>query len=295
MRDIAESLVDLQFTKVWEIKIDRSKQPSLPDPLSLIMKWSDFIYHYNVADECDGFFVREQSFLGNGTFIPLENFKKLWANGIICTTGAELNNPLGNTDIVRKEDKEAPKSKKQANTTKQQQPSQVLANPQVCDRCGQFILRKGNMPAHTDSCNKKWVIEQARREYKKQQIALARVRSNPINLLEELRGKNGMPIAVSIGFARKIHKKKCARFTEDQKDIMIHLFSLGEQPGGTKWSPEAAHQYMIEQLGDDDALQPEQIKSWWSTYHRKRRLELLDKTPAKSKRATETVSYIIVY
>ena len=69
-----------------------------------------------------------------------------------------------------------------------------------------------------------------------------------------------------MGYARNQGREGVVRHTPEQKRFMMDLYDQGALSKAYQKTAEKARELMIEQFGEDDALETSQIKSFWGSY-----------------------------
>lgn len=292
---------NIQCTTVWQLNIDRSIQQHLPTPAANIKKWSDTELTYD-ENGPTGIIFREQSFLGKGHFVSKADLEALWVCGVQGTTNASLSSydeiSVGVSDpspIITTKKTKIGKKRNRAeldedidtsttsttstptraapSTTSATSATSTFTNSTTniskkCLGCGLWVLRNGNTDKHKKTCEGKLIKKQYKQNNFRNNVKAAGMQA--VSSANTATSKTQQTtILLPIGLARKPGRKPSKRHSPEQKEIMIDLFEAGERKK-SKYTPAMARTHMIQVLGEEQALEPKQIKAFWGSYKQKR-------------------------
>lgn len=150
---MAASITELNHTTLLELVIDRGAQQPTATSLTNITRWSQFEYVYKLSVWL-GVTVREQSFCGKGTFISVENLKKLWLSPQQSTNSA-LITPIipTTTNPTPLPQQNTPRTPNIKISHKKAPPPPSFDNQAfLCRYCALLILRECNIDMHEAKC-----------------------------------------------------------------------------------------------------------------------------------------------
>ena len=150
--DIVAGTERLRGTNVYEITLDRDKEPQSAKTWQGISNYFSFVYEYSENGECSAITAQEQTGVGPTTRLKKDQIDNLWANPV-SETGASTQ-----FDLAKGKEKTPLIEKKQMSSTpevqlQQAQECQTVLNNSVvrCLDCGACFLREGNLVLHKGS------------------------------------------------------------------------------------------------------------------------------------------------
>lgn len=177
--DITNGTKDhLKGTHVYEIQIDRTKEPPSAKTWTGITGYREFIYHYN-NNACIQIEVKEQTNVPKSKLLKGEWLLKLWPS-YICSastsTGVTSTFDIedSQTKVPRfqvKAAKQTKKCKQKTETTTPIAEDESLYTERKCRVCSKFFLRKGSLARHI-RCKRCKTSEEPRKKHDAIEIAL---------------------------------------------------------------------------------------------------------------------------
>ena len=266
----SEDIVDgtkehLRGTHVYEIMIDRTKEPCSAKTLDKITSYADFTFKNDHTID-----ARELTNAGTTLHLKKNKIEKLWPSYIsthCLSTGVTSEFDQSSAENVE------PKFKKQkkGDQTKQLKVRNVNTDPNAskvnnnkCPNCNKVFLRKKPLQKHLNSrkCLERKKASKTLEEIKASiPVVQALGLNSRINLLY---------CSLLKGSAMKTKLRKNIRFTAEQKNLMERCFDVGEKDKKNRYTAQTCEKLMGEQLGKEMTLTQRQIKSFWSAYKRRK-------------------------
>jgi len=268
----------LRGTHVYGVSIDRSKEPESAKTMKGITEFSDFEYFYDENKNLQYIIARNQTRMLESKRFESSELKKLWEHSFenestraisnfsleYATTVTELSQ-RPNIPLVKKDNLGTP-SCSTALTT-------LHRNNTCCD-CGKSFLQKGNLTRHEENgscfkssstCNED-PIKNTDSLIKQKVCKQSRTEGSDLSP-EEKSWLNSMP--------GRADKSNCPtrtnkHFSEQQKEIMIECYLKGVDDRNKRYTAAMCQDEMLQKLGAGNKLKENQIKSFWSRYHRQR-------------------------
>ena len=159
--DIIAGTERLRGTNVYEIVIDRTREPQSAKTWQGISSYFSFVYHYNINLECCEIMAQEQTGLGPSTTLKKAQMDNLWSNCSVDTgalTHFDLEKGNRKAPLVEKKKTTALVVGKENQQQQSVQIEEVSSNCLTkCPECGVCFLRKGNLKMHRESkrCQKR--------------------------------------------------------------------------------------------------------------------------------------------
>lgn len=269
-----EDIVDgtrgrLRGTHVYPIEINRGAEPQSAKTLAGISQYGDFQY------TAEGIVMRENTGLGQGTLYNNDTLNKLSKSSFTTTeasSGFDINQATQVPNLgpkLKKTKVKVAATAKKSNTTQNSKKNSLCQ----CEDCGKEFLRTGNLRRHKESktctqksenlqCMPQKTVSSAmqttlckikEQSIKKQPKQISEQRQEQLAL--ELKGSAQRRVA---------HKRKAARFTEEQKQIMDRCFDSGVKRKSARYTPAQCQKEMEKQIGPDNALKESQIRAYFS-------------------------------
>ena len=288
--DIVNGTLDhLKGTHVYEIYIDREKEPKSATTLNGISRFGCFTYVWEDG-KCIAIDAREQTNNCKGQRFLKKRLFKLWNAYLMSasvSTGVKSDFIVDNYEGVeirflktaRKEDNS--KTLESDNCSS----SCKIETEGRCPNCGKNFLRHRWLQRHMGLCsikqNKIIRVRKTAEELRKSlvvtealggAIKMRKLDSNYVNTLQASLSTDTRCFYKMIlkGSARKQASKTSIRFTPAQKEIMEFCFNEGESDKRKRFTALKCQKLMQEKLCEELVLTEKQIKSYWSAYKRKK-------------------------
>ena len=268
----------LRGTRVYGVSIDRSKEPESAKTMKGITEFSDFEYFYDENKNLQYIIARNQTRMIENKRYDASDLKKLMEH---CfekeSTGSKSNFCLEYATTV-KELSQRPNistvKKDNLGTPSYSTALTTLPGNNSCCNCGKSFLRKGNLMRHKEigSCFKspsacdEDPIKNTVSLIKQKACKQTRTEGSDLST-EEKSWLNSMP-----GRADKSNRptRTNKHFSEQQKKIMIECYLKGVEDRNKRYTAAMCQDEMLQKLGVGNQLKENQIKSFWSRYHRQR-------------------------
>ena len=282
-KDIVDGTADhLKGTHVYEITIDRTKEPKSANTWNGITRFGSFTYIHD-GDECIAIVAREQSNHYAGERFTKERLFKLWKKFMMSdnvSSGVTSDFNIENYKSVE------PRLMKTQKSKKERQCSKIIEQDTDCEvdgcpKCGRNFLRPTWLAKHVETCSmkdrerKKKTAKEIRESLpvkealgsatKQRKLAGNRIVQTELNT--DLQSFYKMLLK---GSATKQGSKKSNKFTAAQKEIMKWCFHEGECDKRKRFIPSQCQELLKNKLGEDLVLKEAQIKNYWSAYKRKK-------------------------
>lgn len=262
----------LRGTHVYPIEINRGAEPSAAKTLSGISQYGDFEYTGN------GIVMRENTALGEGKLYTKAMLNTLAKNNFTTTnasTGFDLNLAKQVPNLVPK----VMKAKVSVTPMKKSNKAQNSKNNSLrqCEECGKKFLRTGNLQRHKESktCTSKCQSSSLAQKSASSALQITLntikeqcIRKEPEQVSEQKQKQLALELKGSAQ-RRVASKRKTARFTDKQKQIMDRCFDSGTRKKSARYTPAQCQKEMERQIGPDNALKEAQIRAYFSRRHAK--------------------------
>ena len=289
--DIVAGTERLRGTNVYEIVIDRAREPQSAKTWQGISNYFSFVYSYNTNLECCEIMAQEQTGLGPSTTLKKGQMDNLRSNCSV-DTGALTHFDLGKGNqkppLVEKKKITAlvlgKENQQQQNIQIEEASSNCLTK---CQECGVCFLREGNMRMHRESkaCHKRKKSQRANDigqsvlkddEYLASSLEKAKkfkhdtINKTASKIETEKESQSQWNLTIQ-GTALKSQqgKKKAVRFTKQQIAVMIDCYDKGKDLS-KRYTPAMCQKEMKlhAEIGPQNILTENQIRSFWSRHHR---------------------------
>ena len=151
----------------------------------------------------------------------------------------------------------------------------ALHGNNTCSNCGKSFLRKGNLTKHeqngscfksSSTCSNEDPIKNTVSLIKQKVCGQSRTEGSDLST-EEKSWLNSIP-----GRADKSNRptRTNKHFSEQQKEIMSECYLKGVDDRNKRYTAAMCQAEMLQKLGAGKKLKENQIKSFWSRYHRQR-------------------------
>ena len=287
--DIVNGTLDhLKRTRVYEIYIDREKEPKGATTLNGISRFGCFTYVWEDG-KCIAIDARKQTNNCKGQRFMKKRLVKLWNSYLMSpsvSTGVMSDFNVENYESV--ETRFLKKANKEENSKRLESDNcSSICKMEVdgCPNCGKNFLRHCWLQRHVALCstkqNKIIRIRKTAQELRQSLVVkealgsavkLRKLDGNYVNTLQTSLSPDARCFYEMIlkGSARKQASKISIRFTEAQKDIMEFCFNEGESDKRKRFTALKCQKLMQEKLCEELVLSEKQIKSYWSAYKRKK-------------------------
>lgn len=287
--DIVNGTLDhLKGTHVYEIRINREKEPKSATTLNGLSRFGCFTYAWEDGG-CIAIDAKEQINNCKGQRFLKKQLYKLWNSYLISeseSTGVKSDFNAENyekvdTCFLKKASKEKKRKRSESNSYTPSCKNEVAG----CPNCGKNFLRHRWLQKHVELCpTKQNKITKIRKTAEELRHALVvKEALGGAMKLRKLDGKyvNTVPASSTTdarcfykkmlkGSARKKVSKTSNRFKEAQKEIMEFCFNESECDKRKRFTALKCQKLMQEKLGEELILTEKQIKSYWGAYKRKK-------------------------
>ena len=283
--DIIAGTERLRGTNVYEIVIDRTREPQSAKTWQGISNYFSFVYHYNINLECCEIMAQEQTGLGPSTTLKKAKMDNLWSNCSVDTgalTHFDLEKGNRKAPLVEKKKTTALVVGKENQQQQSVQIEEVSSNCLTkCPECGVCFLRKGNLKIHRESkkCQKRKKSQRATdigHSVLKDDECLAsslekakKFKHNTVNntvaeieIVKESQSQWNLTIQ-GTALKRQQGKKKAVRFTTQQIAVMIDCYNKGKDLS-KRYTPAMCQKEMKlhTEIGPENILTENQIRSY---------------------------------
>ena len=291
-KDIVEGTERLRGTNVYEISINRSKEPQSAKTWQGISNYFSFVYVYSDNGECREVKAQEQTGVGPSTKLTRREIERLWSesrSNTGSTSEFDVTKGLHKAPLIDK-NKTAPVAPEQHQQIQTQETDNNIGTCDdliKCTDCGASFLRLGNLDAHKESkvCKNRQktkralaagqnvikedeIVNLSLQKAKRFKDPIVDKSDAEINLEKENQSQWNKIIQ---GNALKSHqpKKKSVRFSKLQISVMIKCYDKGKDLS-KRYTPAMCQKEMRAhpELGPQNTLTENQIKSFWSRHHR---------------------------
>ena len=282
--DIVSGTADhLKGTHVYEIYLDRSKEPKSATTWKGITQFGCFTYIYGKEGNCTGITTRAQTGNGNPTQTAKEKLTKLWPSYLMSdSTSTNVVSNVNSGEYDKVQTRLMKKNKGKSPVSKNIAPETEDCHDDGCPRCGKRFMRIGCLRSHSTTCegtemSSRKTSQQMRDALPVKEAMGAAQKARQLQADFSSCFVPGMDGEVDIYYAKMLQGsalkhgvKKSVRFTQAQKEIMEKCFDEGEGDKRKRYTASKCKRLMENSLEEEMVLNEGQIKSYWSAYRRKK-------------------------